>query len=85
MGLIMSLVLGSVGLVLIKTAFNTPPDPRVVLKDLFSGNFKIGEFTDAQKAFVGSRSESDIAKHPAATTPPPPPQPINPREKRSRG
>ena len=37
MPLIMSLVLGAVGLVLVKTAFTTPPDPRVVLRTLFAG------------------------------------------------
>jgi len=37
MPLILSLALGAVGLVLIRSAFATPPDPREVLRSLFAG------------------------------------------------
>ena len=41
MGLLLALVLGSVGLVLVKSAFTTPPDPRIVLKEVFTGTFSL--------------------------------------------
>jgi len=68
MPLILSLVLGSIGLVLVKTAFTTPPDPREVLRSLFAGGSLFGEFgsgiSQQQQDFITSRAESDAAKHP---------------------
>jgi len=55
--------------VLIKSAFTTPPDPREVLRMLFAGG-SLFSISAQDQAFVSSRADSDIAKHPGVVEPP---------------
>jgi len=75
MPLILSLALGAVGLVLIRSAFATPPDPREVLRSLFAGGslFEPTGIPSQDAIDVAARhTDIDESRHSALTPPPNP-------------